>query len=75
MSYYDSPAIRVREGLRRWVREILICVVVVGLPATFFVSSYQAGTLGVLFAFVMFGVPGGAVLWLIYRILRFALGR
>ncbi len=79
MAYYDydSPASRLREGLRHWLREILVCMVIVGIPAAIFMAfaSPQGGILAFILVFMIVGIPGGIVLWLVYRILRFALAR
>jgi len=66
-----------KEGLRRALREILVCCVLTGVPFSFYLdypgSNRSVGEFLMLSAFT--GLFTGPIAWLIYRILRFAIGR
>jgi len=85
MNYYEptNHVIQVKEGARRWLREILVCILLV----TLVLSAFMLFTMSVpahssepivfmaLAVSVWLGIQGGLILWVVYRILRFAVGR
>lgn len=67
--------VQVKQGARRAVREILVCIPI-ATCLLYFVDHnifFDLGTF--MFALVAFGIVGGVILWAIYRVLRFAAGR
>jgi hypothetical protein len=67
---------RVREDLRRKLKEILMAIAfVLGAILAANPVIVSNGPVSVLLALVMFALPGGLLLWIAYRVLRFALAR
>lgn len=71
--------VQVRNGARRAVREILLFIVLSAL-VLFFTDYYNPPVQyryleGSIILSVILGVPIGIAVWLLYHILRFAIGR
>jgi hypothetical protein len=67
---------RFKEGTRRALREILVCCVLTGVPFGYFESASQGVSFtSFLIPAILVGAITGPFLWLIYRVLRFAIGR
>jgi hypothetical protein len=74
---YGTPADRAREGLRKAVREILVACLL-SFFGFYALDSYQhraypsgdSMTLAIVLC-----IPTALVLWIVYRIVRFALAR
>ena len=81
--YVPPLAYRAKEGLRRIVRELILFIVVSGIAAAIILppagfgpwpGSYEYATELFLMAAIV-GIFGGPLLWALYRVGRFALGR
>jgi hypothetical protein len=67
------PLVRAKLGMRRAVREWLVCFAIAGAASLSLLKKWDdAGDIAVWFAFS--GTIGGTVTWFIYRVLRFAIG-
>jgi len=76
---YELHSTRTKEVARLWVREILVFFVLTA-SLIFFTDYYSHPVEYRYFedTFILaiaLGVPGGVVVWSIYRVLRFAFGR
>lgn len=78
MQASSYPYFRFKEGLRQKLRGLLMTM---GLCAGLAIaiaappSGYGDDFLRPLFVGIVFGVPGGLILYPLYRLLRFALNR
>jgi len=80
---YSSPQIgayRAREWLRSILRQILLSIGIASVlvcllePAIDGHAAFLHFAVGTVAMCVFFGIPAGLVLWLAYRVLRFAIG-
>ncbi len=74
---YDSPLDRLRESLRRTLRQILLFIVFGAALAALLMEwlNFSNDVPGTIFFLLFVGSIIGIPLWILFRILRFALAR
>jgi hypothetical protein len=71
--WQPSIAFRAKEGARRIVREILVAAALTIAVLYAFLSQPEGSHLSII-GTIIYGIPIGIVLWLAYRVVRFAVG-
>ncbi len=77
---HQTPAQKVKEGLRKAVREIFVFIGIAAVVSALFIvllaqrENRTEVWWEVLVAGLFAGLWGGPVLWVVYRIIRFAIG-
>ena len=70
MHYHVPLLYHVKDSARKTVRELTVCILIV----TAFFALRAFNGVDVLLDFCVFGLPGGILVWVLYRLTRFTAG-
>jgi hypothetical protein len=74
-TYVIAPAEKAKHGLRRALREIVVCAVLMGIALMIADGEHRVLDAATIAALFVLSFLWGTPLWAVYRLARFVIGR